>query len=147
MFSLIKIVYLIRVFRQLNFLVTMLITVVNEVMFFILLFSIFVLTFAQCNHIVGVDISSYGRVPELLANFLAVLRCSMGDFSLIDPKYSFDIIDKRIDASGKIVETYKHSRVIMLFTFFIWAITIFFLFMIFMNFIIAVIGETYQKVV
>jgi len=71
----------------------MLITVVNEIMFFILLFSIFVLTFAQCNHIVGVDITGYGRVPELGANFLAVLRCSMGDFSLINSIYAFDIKD------------------------------------------------------
>jgi len=46
LFSLIKIVYLIRVFQQLNFLVTMLITVVNEVMYFLLLFSAFILTFA-----------------------------------------------------------------------------------------------------
>lgn len=51
MFSLIKIIYLVRVFKQLNFLVTMVITVVNEVQFFMLLFSVFLLTFAECNHI------------------------------------------------------------------------------------------------
>jgi len=51
MFSLIKILYLVRVFKQLNFLVTMVITVVNEIFYFILLFSVFLLTFAECNHI------------------------------------------------------------------------------------------------
>jgi len=63
MFSLIKIVYLIRVFRQLNFLVTMFNTVVNEIFYFMILFLIFILTFAESFHIVGVDIESYGRTP------------------------------------------------------------------------------------
>jgi len=35
----------------------------------------------------------------------------------------------------------------MLFTFLIWLIMLFFLTLIFMNFIIAVIGESYSKVV
>ena len=67
MFSLIKILYLVRVFKQLNFLVTMVITVVNEVFYFMLLFSVFLLTFAECNHILQVDTSSYGRTPDLIA--------------------------------------------------------------------------------
>mmetsp|Transcript_42439 Transcript_42439/g.65116 ORF Transcript_42439/g.65116 Transcript_42439/m.65116 type:complete len:147 (+) Transcript_42439:2601-3041(+) len=45
--TLAKIVYLIRVFRQLNFLVTMLMTVINEIFFFMILFAIFIVTFAQ----------------------------------------------------------------------------------------------------
>lgn len=44
-------------------------------------------------------------------------------------------------------EEYKHSKLIVYFTFFIWCISNFFLFMVFMNFIIAVIGESYATVV
>jgi hypothetical protein len=93
MMSLVKIVYLVRVFTNLNFLVTMLITVCSEVVFFMMLFSIFLLTFAECNHIMEVDISAYGRLHPLLSHFLAMLRCAMGDFSVIDPYQGFDIID------------------------------------------------------
>lgn len=83
--SLIKIMYLIRVFRNLNFLVTMFITVVNDIQNFMILFSIFVLTFAECFHILMVDDTSYGRTPVLFSYFLMTIRSAMGDFSLIDP--------------------------------------------------------------
>lgn len=85
MMSLVKIVYLVRVFKQLNFLVTMLITVVNEIVFFMILFSIFLLTFAECFNLLEVDVSAYGRLPRILAHVISTLRCAMGDFSLIDP--------------------------------------------------------------
>jgi len=69
----------------------MLITVVNEVVFFLLLFLAFILTFAQSFHIFKVDVEVYGMLPELFGHFLAVLRSSMGDFSMIDPYQSFDL--------------------------------------------------------
>jgi hypothetical protein len=71
----------------------MLITVCNEVIFFMVLFSIFLLTFAECNHVLLVDISAYGRTRPLLSHFITMLRCAMGDFSLIDPYQTFDMID------------------------------------------------------
>ena len=58
-FTLLKVVYLIRVFQKLNFLVTMFITVVKEIESFMILFSIFVLTFAESFSLIGVDVSSY----------------------------------------------------------------------------------------
>lgn len=51
MMCLVKVVYLIRVFKQLNFLVTMLITVCNSIIYFMVLFFIFLLTFAECSHL------------------------------------------------------------------------------------------------
>lgn len=82
--SLVKIVYLVRVFKQLNFLVTMLITVVNEIVFFFVLFSIFLLTFAECFNLLEVDMGTYGRMPKLMSHIISTLRISMGDFALID---------------------------------------------------------------
>lgn len=61
--SLVKVVYLIRVFKHLNFLATMLVSVCNEVIFFFILFTIFLLTFAECFHIMKVDVGAYGRTP------------------------------------------------------------------------------------
>jgi hypothetical protein len=150
-FSLVKIVYLVRVFKQLNFLVTMLITVVNEIVFFMILFSIFLLTFAECFNLLEVDVTSYGRLPRILAHVISVLRCSMGDFSLIDPYMTFDIIDTtEIEIEGsyehEIIENWRHGSAQVFFTWIIWLIAILFLFMIFMNFIIAVIGDSFNKV-
>ena len=140
---LVKIVYLIRVFKQLNFLVTMIITVCKNIVFFMILFSIFLLTFAQCTMLMQVDISAYGRIPSLMAHFIAMLRCSMGDFSLIDPWETFDTFKTNDDG----VKEYNHQLVYINFTWLIWSISIVFLFMIFMNFIIAVIGDTYSGVI
>jgi len=143
-FSLIKIVYLVRVFQQLNFLVTMFITVVNEIYYFLILFTIFLLTFAEGFSILKVDISAYGRLPSLFSYAMSILRCAMGDFSIIDPYQGFDIIDHpELEGDAK----YRHSRLIMIFTFFVFILCVFFMFMIFMNFIIAVIGESYSKVI
>ena len=83
--SLVKVVYLIRVFKHLNFLATMLVSVCNEVIFFFILFTIFLLTFAECFHIMKVDVSAYGRTHPLVSHFIATLRSSMGDFAMIDP--------------------------------------------------------------
>lgn len=72
-----------------------------------------------------------------------MLRCSMGDFSLIDPWQTFDTYEFTEDGS---IEYTFPMRVVM-FTWVIWGISIVFLFMIFMNFIIAVIGDTYDRVI
>jgi len=67
----------------------------------------------------------------------------MGDFSIINLNYGFDIIDT--DVYGE--ERYRFSRVTMLYTFVVFIICSFFVFIIFMNFIIAVIGESYSTVI
>lgn len=144
MFSLIKIIFLLRVFKSLNFLVTMLFTVVNEVMYFFLLFTVFLITFGECMHIVDVDIGGYGRLPVFFAHFFGSLRISMGDQAPVDPYQTFDLNVKH-PVSGKTI--FNESLTIVMFTWFIWLLMNFFLFMVFMNFIIAVIGETYSKVV
>jgi len=89
--TLVKVVYLIRVFRQLNFLVTMFITVVHEIQHFMILFIIFIITFAEAFHVVRIDITPYGRINESLALVIAVLRCAMGDFAMVDMYQGFDL--------------------------------------------------------
>jgi len=63
----------------------MLINVIVEIYSFMVLFIIFVLAFAECYHVLEVDITAYGRTQKLMAHAMAVLRMSMGDFSLLDP--------------------------------------------------------------
>ena len=90
--ALIKTIYLIRVFQQLNFLVTMITTVLQDIVFFLFMFSMYLLTFACCFHLADVDIASYGRMNPLLAHIFAVLRCAMGDFAMIDMYNGFDLV-------------------------------------------------------
>ena len=80
-FSLVKGVYTVRVFGSLNFLVTMIGSVIREVTDFMIIFIIFLGFFAEINHILQVDVTSYGRTPRFFSHFLSMLRCSMGDFS------------------------------------------------------------------
>mmetsp|Transcript_16574 Transcript_16574/g.25561 ORF Transcript_16574/g.25561 Transcript_16574/m.25561 type:complete len:191 (+) Transcript_16574:1498-2070(+) len=139
--TLAKVVYLIRVFKQLNFLVTMFITVVKEISYFMILFTIFLITFAESFNVVEVDISTYGRTPRVFAYVVTVLRLAMGDFSLIHMSMGFDIVDE----PGE--DSYRFSREVMLFTTGLFIVCSIFMFMIFMNFIIAVISESYSKVI
>ena len=145
LFTLAKVVYLIRVFRQLNFLVTMFITVVNEIFYFMILFTTFLITFAQSFRIVEVDMSVYGRAPAMLGYSISVLRCAMGDFSIININQGFDLITDP-DAETE-DEKYRYSRLVMNSTVVIFIICCFYMFIIFMNFIIAVISDTYAKVI
>ena len=126
----------------------MLITVINEIVFFFVLFSIFLLTFAECFNLLEVDIGSYGRMPKLMSHVISVLRCSMGDFSLIDPYMTFDIYDtdRHDESTGTDILNYRHSNPQVWATWSVWVIAIMFLFMIFINFIIAVIGDSFNKV-
>lgn len=63
----------------------MVITVVHEVRYFMVLFTVFLITFGECNHIIQVDHGAYGRTPGMLAHFFGVLRIAMGDQANVDP--------------------------------------------------------------
>ena len=93
LFSLIKVLYLIRVFRQFSFLAMMIIQVVYDVKYFFVLFGIFLMCFAMCYRILGIELSNYGRTPKMMSMFLATLRSAMGDFSIINPYTAFDVWD------------------------------------------------------
>ena len=61
----------------------------------------------------------------------------------MDPSTGFDrILDKDDDGNA----IYGNSIQIMVFTYLFWLLTIFYLTMIFMNFIIAMIGDSFNKV-
>lgn len=145
LFTLLKFVYLVRVFRHLNFLMTLFNTVVKDVLQFLILYTFFVLTFAQSFSTLNVDQSSYGRVPALFANFVSVFRCSIGEFSILHPFMTFDIV---IDPDGLTdEEKFMFSYPIVVMMFIVFIVCVFFVHMIFMNFIIAVIGESFEKVI
>lgn len=137
--TLVKILIVIQVFPQLNFLVIMFSTVTQELGNFMFLFAIFCMIFAECFNVCDVDVSGYGRTPPLMSHVINTLRGSFGDQGLLDV---FQTLDLKVPGSVH----YRTSEGLMLYTWFIWFLSIFFLTMVFMNFIIAVIGETYTRV-
>jgi hypothetical protein len=68
----------------------------------------------------------------------------MGDFAIIDPFVGFDPYDFEIGEDGEEVRVYRLSKEIAIFTVIIFVVASLMLMMIFMNFIIAVISDTYQ---
>lgn len=146
LFALVKVLFLIRVSKKMSFLVMMIINVIIEIKYFMVLFFIFILIFAQCFHLVSLDHATYGRIPELLALSIACLRSAMGDFAIFDMRYGFDLMDSYTDENGELLYKHRLSYEIILFTIFIYLLVAFFLFMIFMNFIIAVISQSYSKI-
>ena len=103
---LVKIVYLGRVFKNFNFLVTIMIKVIEELYFFLLLFMIFLVAFAECYHILEADVSTYGRTPEFVAHLITCLRVAAGDFAYLDRKTTLDTVDD-VQDDGTII--WRHS--------------------------------------
>ena len=90
------------------------------------------------------DVGAYGRVPEIWAQVINTIRVAYGDFSVIDPFQTFDYLDT--DLSTEHSMHYKHSISIVWISFVTFIIGSVFLFLMLMNFIIAVICDTYNKV-
>jgi len=70
LFTLVKMLFLIRIFKSLSFLTMMIIQVVIELGPFLVLFTLFIITFSECYSILGTDISAYGRLHPLFAYFI-----------------------------------------------------------------------------
>jgi hypothetical protein len=145
-FTMSRMLYLIRVFKELSFLVIMLSKVIKDLTCFIIVFGFFIFTFSQCYLIVDVDLAAYGRIPQGFGMFLATTRSAFGDFSVIDPFQGFDLKDPVEDTEDPDDFTYRHSVIIVVFTFGIFIMQSLTLFMVFMNFIIAVISDSYSEV-
>jgi len=64
LFCLVKVLFLLRVFKSISFLVMMIIQVIIDLGHFLIVFGIFVFTFAQCYRIVQLDTSNYDRLPR-----------------------------------------------------------------------------------
>ena len=124
----------------------MLAKVIGDLTYFMIVFGFFIFTFSQCYLLVNVDLAAYGRMPEGFGMFLATARSAFGDFSVIDPYQGFDLKDPIEDTEDPDDFKYRHSVPVVLCTFVIFIVQSLTLFMVFMNFIIAVISDSYNEV-
>lgn len=105
---------------------------------FIYLLLIFLVTTSLCFSVVETDMSGYGRMPNLLAEIVSTIRLAFGEFTVIDPYTTFDY--KNEDGE------YTRDVKIVITTFIIFILSSVFLYLMLMNFIIAVICNTYATV-
>ena len=77
---------------------------------------------------------------------LATYRSSLGDFAIIDMFQGFDYFKPNEETEDPEDVIYKHSLSIVCFTFFIFVIQTLITFMVFINFMIAVISDSYNTI-
>ncbi|CDW79775.1 wd-40 repeat protein [Stylonychia lemnae] len=126
--SFLKINFFLRIYDGFSFLVSMMSGVFRDIYYFILFFLIFIFQFG----IIFVILFSAQEVDEYsgigtFGYFLMIFRISSGDFA---------------------VENYKDqpTTVLIALSWLIWLVAVLILNIVFMNFIIAVISESYEKV-
>jgi len=95
--------------------------------------------------IMETDVASYGRIPEIWSHIINAIRVAYGDFSVIDPNMTFDY-KYDLGRAADDLDNYKRSLPIVITTFTIFFIGSFFLFLMFMNIIIAVVNDTYANI-
>ncbi|CDW82015.1 wd-40 repeat protein [Stylonychia lemnae] len=122
-----KLLFFLRIYDGISFLIQMLVGVFKDLRYFLILFLIFILQFGMIFLVLfkAGQIEEYNGVDKL-AYFLMVFRISSGDFQMDDYHNQGDLL--------------------VVFSWIIWLITVLTLNIVFMNFIIAVISESYERV-
>ncbi|CDW73596.1 wd-40 repeat protein [Stylonychia lemnae] len=125
--SFMKLFFFLRIYDGFSFLVQMMGGVFKDLKYFMIFFLIFILQFGMIFLVLfkAQQIDEYNGVNKL-AYFLMAFRISSGDFQLDD----------------------YHSQAdgLVIFTWVIWLLAVMTLNIVFMNFIIAVISESYERV-
>lgn len=126
--SLVKTILYLKVFKSFSYIVTMVISVVSDLRYFITFYIILITFFSQLFNIVSRNQSpEYSHLAWYIGNWIAVFRLALGDFD-------FTLLE-----SAKLTKTH------ILF-WCIWTLMVLFTALIFLNFIIAEVGNSYARV-
>ncbi|CDW83425.1 wd-40 repeat protein [Stylonychia lemnae] len=125
--SFMKLFFFLRIYDGFSFLVQMMAGVFKDLKYFLIFFLIFILQFGMIFLVLfkAQQIDEYNGVNKL-AYFLMAFRISSGDFQLDD--------------------YHSQNDGLVIFTWMIWLVAVMTLNIVFMNFIIAVISESYERV-
>eukprot|EP00347_Sterkiella_histriomuscorum_P017796 403347960 len=122
-----KICFFLRIYNGFNFLVSMMSAVIIDLKYFVAFFVICIFQFGLIFVILfdAIEVEEYNGI-HIFAYFVMAFRTSLGDFN---------------------VDSYKdQSQPLAIISWIIWIIAVMILNVMFMNFIIAVISESYEKV-
>lgn len=124
---LIKQFFFMRVVMSFSYIVTMIISVIRDLSVFLTFYVILMVSFSMVFNIIAINESpEYSKVGSAVGNLLTTLRLSLGDFN-------FDLLNG--------LNTKQHYMFWV-----IWVIMVLFSALIFLNFIIAEVSNSYQKV-
>mmetsp|Transcript_18087 Transcript_18087/g.30875 ORF Transcript_18087/g.30875 Transcript_18087/m.30875 type:complete len:193 (+) Transcript_18087:3627-4205(+) len=138
---LIKTFFFMRIVMSFSYIVTMIQNVVIDLKVFLLFFSILILKFSMIFDVISPnDAPEYRFVGKYVGNVLTTLRLSLGDFD-------FSVLeDSGIQMEGdKVVSIPLNSKQHILF-WITWVLMVIFSALIFLNFIIAEVSNSYEKV-
>lgn len=128
--SLLKTFFYLKIIKSYSYIVTMILGVVSDLLIYIVFYIIIVLMFSMMLDVIGRNRSDeYSKIGWFMGNFMSTMRLSFGDFdfSLIDLKYA----------------PLAKTHIIFWIT---WVVMVLFMMLIFLNFIIAEVSNSYQKV-
>ena len=116
-----------RVIQEFSYIVTMIREVINDLKIFLLFFTIVILSFSNVLDIVGHSANEeYKSIGPLWGNLFATLRLSLGDFDF-----------------SQIVSNKFYLMHVMFWA--VWVIMVIFSSLIFLNFIIAEVSNSYSN--
>lgn len=146
-----KIMYFLRIFDEYGFLVKMIGLTFSDMIPFTIFFFINVVFFMMLAQVLrlGVDTEAYPEVNKIFAALIVAFRTSIGDLG--EPDYSywvereshFEVKDS--DNENKL--SHLQVSVMIYIIWFIWLFNIILMVIILLNFLIAVISQTYERVV
>lgn len=132
--SLYKMFEFMKVIKSFSYIVTMILQVMDDIKVFLLFFSMMTLFCSMIFNVISVnEASEYRNVTKFWANFLNVLRLSLGDFG-------FDLLNKHEEEKFDL--NYKQHIMFWI----MWLGMVIFTSLIFLNFIIAEVCSSYEHI-
>jgi len=129
--SLFKTFFYMRVLESFSYIVTMVINVVSDLKVFLCFFGVLVFMFSLIFDVIAKnDAPEYHNVPPFMGNVLTTLRLALGDFD-------FGVLDN----PDRVLNSRQH----ILF-WIVWCLMVCLSSLIFLNFIIAEVSNSYGKV-
>lgn len=126
--SCLKTLFYLKILKSFSYIVTMVISVVFDLRYFVFFYVIMISFFSMLFDIVGRNYSKeYLKLPWLVGNWLAVFRLALGDFD-------FTLLE-----GANLTKTHILFWVL-------WLIMVLFSSLIFLNFIIAQVSDSYATV-
>ena len=129
--SLFKTFFYMRVLESFSYIVTMVLNVVSDLKVFLCFFAVLVFMFSLIFDVIAKnDAAEYHNVPPFMGNILTTLRLALGDFD-------FGVLDN----PDRPLNTKQHILFWL-----VWCLMVCLSSLIFLNFIIAEVSNSYGKV-
>ena len=129
---LVKTFFFMRIVQKFSYIVTMITMVISDLQVFMLFFIILIVMFSMIFDVIAPNKSDeYRHIGKYMGNFFTTLRLSLGDFD-------FSVLEEDDETNGGLTES---QHVLFWCT---WVIMVIFSALIFLNFIIAEVSNSYQ---